>query len=125
MPEFAGASAVPPSDSDLGMRPIVVTCDGIVMHVEPAPRRRETDRRIKEIAAALYALPWAASTVDDPPHAPYRPGQGGAAGWRTPARPARSTRGSSRSSSTVGDAHRSDTGGYPSYGQRVNPISRR
>ncbi|WP_370619520.1 hypothetical protein [Mumia sp. Pv 4-285] len=84
MPEFAGASAVPPSDSDLGMRPIVVTCDGIVMHVEPAPRRRETDRRIKEIAAALYALPWAASTVDDPPHAPYRPGQGGAAGWRTP-----------------------------------------
>ncbi|TNC29837.1 hypothetical protein [Mumia zhuanghuii] len=73
MPEFAGGAAGPPSPPELGWRPIVVTCDGVVMHVEPAPGRRETPRRIRDIAAALYALPWAASTADDPPHAPYRP----------------------------------------------------
>lgn len=72
MPEFSGGAAEPPTPSQLGWRPIVVTCDGVVMHVEPAPARRETPGRIKEIATALYALPWAASTTDDPPHAPYR-----------------------------------------------------
>ncbi|KAA1423286.1 hypothetical protein FE697_006595 [Mumia zhuanghuii] len=86
MAEFAGAAAGPPTRADLGRRPVVVTCDGVVMHVEPAPRRRETEHRIKEIAAALYALPWAAGTENDPSHEPYRPGPGPGTtgGWGVP-----------------------------------------
>ncbi|QMW67946.1 hypothetical protein H4N58_08915 [Mumia sp. ZJ1417] len=86
MPEFAGAAAGPPAVAELGWRPIVVTCNGVVMHVEPAPGRRDTERRIKEIAKALYALPWGASTVDDPSHAPYRPRRspGTRGGWGAP-----------------------------------------
>lgn len=68
MSELAGAEA---RSGDLGRRPIVVTCDGVVMHVEPAPGRREVAGRIKALSDALYALPWAAGTVDDPSHVPY------------------------------------------------------
>lgn len=64
MPELAGGADAP--DTILGHRPIVVTCNGVVMHVEPARGHRETGRRIKELAEALYALPWAAGTADDP-----------------------------------------------------------
>jgi hypothetical protein len=73
MPEFAGDAAGPPAASALGRRPVVVTCNGVVMHVEPAPGRRDTERRLREIAAALYALPWAVGTADDPDHTPYVP----------------------------------------------------
>ncbi|MBW9206093.1 hypothetical protein KV097_09065 [Mumia sp. zg.B17] len=73
MPEFAAGADAPPAASELGRRPIVVTCDGVVMHVEPAPGRRDTERRITEIAAALYALPWAVGTADDPDHRPHGP----------------------------------------------------
>ncbi|WP_370619518.1 hypothetical protein [Mumia sp. Pv 4-285] len=82
MAELAGAATGPPARSDLGRRPIVVTCDGVVVHVEPAPGRRGTDRRIQEIAAALYALP----TKNHPSHEPYRPGPGPGTtgGWGVP-----------------------------------------
>ncbi|MFD1826804.1 MULTISPECIES: hypothetical protein [Mumia] len=88
MPEFAGGVAEPPTSSELGRRPIVVTCNGVVMHVEPAPGRRDTERRIKEIAEALYALPWAASTADDPSHVPYGPrlSLGTTSAWGEPGR---------------------------------------
>ncbi|MGH1562868.1 hypothetical protein [Mumia sp. DW29H23] len=72
MPALVDGAESPPDH--LGHRPIVVTCDGVVMHVEPAPAgRRETERRIKELAEGLYALPWAAGTVDDPPRSPRDP----------------------------------------------------
>ncbi|TNC29838.1 hypothetical protein [Mumia zhuanghuii] len=86
MPELAGGAAAPPTASEPGWRPIVVTRNGAVVRVEPAPGRRETPGRIKEIAAAVYALPSTASTADDPSHAPYQPHPGPATtgGWGAP-----------------------------------------
>ncbi|WP_262852964.1 hypothetical protein [Mumia quercus] len=87
MPELGGGVAAPAAaGSELGWRPIVVSRNGAVVHVERAPARREVPRRIKEIATAVYALPSTASTADDPSHAPYKPAPGPATtgGWGVP-----------------------------------------